>query len=34
VEFFIYFCDARSALAARRVDAGEAARRAVEVVHA
>lgn len=34
VEFFIYFCDARSALAARRTDAGEAARRAVEAVHA
>jgi 23S rRNA (cytidine1920-2'-O)/16S rRNA (cytidine1409-2'-O)-methyltransferase len=34
VEFFIYFCDARGARAARRIDAGEAARRAVEVVHA
>jgi len=34
VEFFIYFCDARSALAARRTNAGEAARRAVEAVHA
>ncbi len=34
VEFFIYFCDAGSALAGRRTDAREAALRAVEVAHA
>ncbi len=34
VEFFIYFCDARGALAGQRTDAREAALRAVEVAHA
>jgi len=34
VEYFVYFCDAHSALAASRVVAGDAARRAVEAVHA
>ena len=34
VEFFIYFCDARGALAGRRTDARAAALHAVEVAHA
>jgi 23S rRNA (cytidine1920-2'-O)/16S rRNA (cytidine1409-2'-O)-methyltransferase len=34
VEYFVYFCDATSPLAASRVAAGDAARRAVEAVHA
>jgi hypothetical protein len=33
VEYFAYFCDARSPLAAARVDAGRAAGAAVEAVH-
>jgi 23S rRNA (cytidine1920-2'-O)/16S rRNA (cytidine1409-2'-O)-methyltransferase len=33
VEYFAYFCDAHSPLAARRADPREAARRAVETVH-
>jgi 23S rRNA (cytidine1920-2'-O)/16S rRNA (cytidine1409-2'-O)-methyltransferase len=34
VEYFVYFCDAQSPLAASRVAVGDAARRAVEAVHA
>jgi hypothetical protein len=33
VEYFVYFCDARSPLAAGRADPPRAARAAVEAVH-